>query len=53
MTKVVTDEMCKDIRVFGDRCINAGVCDTKGKQRTYHEVVIRSMGGTVAIGDSP
>lgn len=53
MTKIVADKKRKDVRVFGDGRINAGVYNTKGKQRVYHEVVSRQMGGIIAIGNSP
>ena len=43
----------KGIRVYVDWRVNAGVYDTKGKQKTYHEVVIREIGGIIANGNSP
>lgn len=52
VTKVVTDRMCKDVCIFSDLPIMAGLYDTKGKQGVYYEVVIRKMEGIIAIGDS-
>ena len=51
MTKVVTDEGCKDVCLFSDLPIMAGLYDIKKKRGVYYEVVIREMGGIVAIGN--
>jgi hypothetical protein len=50
VTKVVTDKRCEDVCIFSDLPIMAGLYDTKGKQGVYYEVVIRKMGGIIAIG---
>jgi len=52
VTKVVTDRKCKDVCIFSDLPIMAGLYDTRGKQGIYYEVVIRKMEGIIAIGDS-
>ena len=52
VTKVVTDRKCKDVCIFSDLPILAGLYDTKGKQGIYYEVVIREMGRNIAIGNS-
>ena len=51
VTKVVTDKKCRDVCIFSDLPIVAGLYDTKGKQGVYYEVVIRKMGGIIAIGN--
>jgi len=53
VTKVVTGGECKDTCIFSDLPIMAGLYDTKGKQGIYYEVVIRKMGGIIAIGNPP
>ncbi|KAF9648015.1 hypothetical protein BDM02DRAFT_3144903 [Thelephora ganbajun] len=50
MTKVVTDKKCKSVCIFSDLPIMAGLYDTRGKQGVYYEVIIRKMGGIIAIG---
>jgi hypothetical protein len=52
VTKIVTDRKCKDVCIFSDLPIMAGLYDTKGKQGVYYEVVVRKMEGIIAIGDS-
>ena len=52
VTRIVTDRNCKDVCIFSDLPIMAGLYDTKGKQGVYYEVVIRKMEGIIAIGDS-
>ena len=53
MTKVVTDKRCKDVCIFSNLPIIAGLYDIKGKQGVYYEVVIRKMGGIIAVGNPP
>ncbi|KAF9783538.1 hypothetical protein BJ322DRAFT_1071619 [Thelephora terrestris] len=50
--KIFTDKICKDVCLFSDLPIMAGLYDTKGKQGVYYEVVIRKMGGIIAIGST-
>jgi hypothetical protein len=51
ITKVVTDEGCKDVCLFSDLPIMAGLYDIKKKRGVYYELVIGEMGGIVAIGN--
>jgi hypothetical protein len=53
VTEVVTGEKRKDIRIFDDSSIIAGLCDTNGKQRVYYKIAIRKMDGVIAIGNLP
>ena len=53
VTKVVTDKRCKDVCIFSNLPIIAGLYDIKGKQGVYYEVVIRKMGGIIAVGNPP
>lgn len=52
VTRVITDKKCKDVCIFSDLPIIAGLYDTNGKQGIYYEVVIRKMRGIIAIGNS-
>ena len=51
VTKVVTNNGCKDVCIFSNLPIMAGLYDVKGKQGVYYEVIIRKMGGIIAIGN--
>ena len=52
VTKVITERKCKDVCIFSDLPIIAGLYDAVGKRGIYYEVVIRKMGGIIAIGNS-
>ena len=51
VTRVVTGKRCRDVCIFSDLPIMAGLYDIKGKQGVYYEVIIRKMGGIIAIGE--
>jgi len=51
VTKIVTHKKCKDVSIFSNLPIMAGLYDTKGKQGIYYEVMIREMAGFIAIGN--
>jgi len=51
VTKIVTDRRCKDVCIFSDLPIMAGLYDIKGKQGVYYEVVVRKMGLNIVIGN--
>lgn len=50
VTKVVTGNRCKDVCIFSNLPIMAGLYDINGKRGIYYEVVVRKMGGIIAIG---
>lgn len=52
VTKVITNEACGDVCIFSNLPIMAGQYDIKGKQGIYYEVVIKKMGGIIAIGSA-
>ena len=49
-TRVFTTKKCRDVCIFGDLPIMAGLYDIGGKQGAYYEVVIRKMKGIIATG---
>ena len=50
VTKVVTEVRCKDTCIFSNLPIMAGLYDTGVQKGVYYEVVVRKMGGIIAIG---
>lgn len=51
VTRVITERKCKDVCIFSNLPIMAGLYDANGKRGIYYEVVIRKMRGTIAIGN--
>ena len=50
VTKIVTDEKCKDVSLFSNLPILAGLYEIQGKTGVYYEVHVKKMAGIVAIG---